>query len=105
MTTEWTELKDPEELFRQHKSGEYEIEYTESVACDFGPWFGRQWHKDFSYRSRPKKKTKTIVLREALMFGVDRTHWIDWREINTNHGAGFVRWLDTPAREIEVEDE
>lgn len=106
--TEWTELKTLQEVAAAQARGD-EIEYISDAGNlkyeKFKPWDGRGWYATYEFRSRPRKKTKTIVLREALFNlgnGIYKTEWTTApREQSSVH---FVHWLDTPAREVEVED-
>lgn len=100
---DWAELKTLQDVAAaQARGDEIEISLHGNQWQLWGGWY---WGNDRFFRSRPKKKTKTIVLREALFnigAGVYKTEWTtDEREQRSVH---FVRWLDTPAREIEVEE-
>lgn len=95
---EWRELKTLQEVAEAQKNGE-EIEIK--GAFGWFEWSGSCWSDECAYRSRPRKKTKTIVLREALILGPFGHYFIRWC---SDCDDGLVRWLDTPPREIEVPD-
>lgn len=100
---EWKELRSLQEVAAAQAAGE-EIEYCQ-VAGSWTPWVGSYWDCGWKFRSRPAMRTKKIVLREALFFSdttnLPFTLWCSDEFIPKNFGH-FSRWLDTPAREIEV---
>ena len=99
--TEWTELKTLQDVAAAQARGD-EIEVGLTDLIGWGCWNGEFWGKTCLYRSRPRKQTKKIVLREALvtdMMGNYLTTWIDTRADIT-----VTKWLDTPERVIEVEE-
>lgn len=100
MTTEWKELKTLQEVAAAQAAGEeIQVNYYDSVGWHV--WDGFCWKDQWKYRSRPKPRTKKIVLREALR-ATENFYWTAWYSEGTDFERGFVRWLDTPAREIEV---
>ncbi len=98
---EWRELKTLQEVAEAQKNGE---EIERNYGGGWKPWAGKAWDSGSCYHSRPRKKTKTIVLREALMRNSIGGYWIDLRTTDAEAGTFFIRWLDTPPREIEVPD-
>lgn len=106
MTTEWKELKTLQDVAAAQAAGE-EIEWRD-LGADWRSWNGATWYVKAEFRSRPKKRTKTIVLREALLASSgtgEITYYTMWAtEAYFKNCQTFVRWLDTPAREIEVEE-
>lgn len=102
--SEWKELKTLQEVAAAQVAGE-EVECAKAHVETQGwyAWDGVAWYKGQLYRSRPKKKVKTIVLREALFScGGDR-FWTSWVSCNYVED-GFVKWLDTPERIVEIEE-
>jgi hypothetical protein len=106
--SEWRELKTLQEVAAAQAAGE-EIEFKSSET--WNPTFfdsGRIFYESsYQWRSRPKKKTKTIVLREALFIqrDPDRGYSTNWASEKGELHSNFIRWLDTPAREVEVDCE
>lgn len=65
--TEWTELKTLQDVAAAQARGD---EIQVYGVATWVPFEGKQWFASSDYRSRPAKKTKTIVLREALFRGL-----------------------------------
>ncbi len=101
MTTEWRDLPTMADVAAAQAAGE-EIEYSFSMAV-WDKWNGEAWDAKAHFRSRPRKQTKTIVLREALYFNEDDGYWVIWTDSVDSENSAFLKWLDTPAREIEVQ--
>lgn len=102
--SEWTELKTLQEIAAAQARGD-EIEFYDAASCIWHSWSGVAWYGTKSYRSRPKKKTKVVVLREGLFCYRKVEYFTRWTsDFITGRDEFFVRWLDTPPREIEVEE-
>ena len=99
--SEWKELKTLQDVAAAQAAGE-EIYKLISLPRTYAKWNGRMWSNLEIYRSRPRKKVKQIVLREALM-QVNGCYWTTWTSDDID--PTFVKWLDTPERIIEVEEE
>lgn len=103
--SEWTKLNTMQEVAAAQARGD-EIN---SLACNRGwiEWEGTWWASDnlFRSRSRPKKKTKTVVLREALRKHNDY-YWTEFctEEFDPAFPYSFVKWTCAKPREIEVEE-
>ena len=69
----------------------------------FFDWDGEQWKYGWIASIAPEPKKK-IVLREALFKSVNQGFYIGWRSEEAFIDPNLVKWLDTPAREIEVDD-
>jgi hypothetical protein len=98
--SEWKELKTLQEVAAAQADGE-------EIECDFDGigwrfWLGEDWKDSWRFRSRPRKKVKQVVLREAL-FRSSEKYWTSWVESEKTF-CNFVRWLDTPERIVEVEE-
>lgn len=104
MTTEWKNLTTLQEVAAAQAAGE-EIEYLADAGNykyeKFRPWDGGNWLNTYEYRSRPKPRTKKVVLRKAV-FKRNDSYWTGWYSDEELFGNGFVCWLDAPAKEIEV---
>lgn len=102
MNNEWTELKTLQEVAAAQERGD-EIEIRTKYV-GWSQWMGYEWQHTWKFRSRPQKKVKKIVLREALMRNATTDYfWTQWYSEQPN-GINFVRWLDSEPREIEVEE-
>jgi hypothetical protein len=98
----WTELKTLQDIAAAHVRGD-EIEVF-GLDGDWVVWSGGSWCAGNPYRSRPRKRTKTVVLREFLAAGPygRHYHWTDTPK-NVEHMEWFVRWTGNERIE-EVEE-
>jgi len=104
MTKEWKDCSALSELAAAVERGD-EIQRQRIQNDDADGWYGwdgLRWNCGDEFRCRPCKRAKTVVvLREALMQFNDG-HSIVWLTDGAVPSWGFIRWLDTPAREVEV---
>jgi hypothetical protein len=102
---EWVPLLTLQEVAAAQARGD-EIETRVGNVWDWRPWYPECWDCKSNYRSRHRKKTKTVVLCEALVAFKDSGWFLVQGEkeaITDIYGNQGIKWLDTPAREIEVE--
>ena len=98
MTTEWRDLPTMADV-AEAKKNEWEIEHSYNGIKWFS-WQGCYWDADWKFRSRPRKQTKTIVLRRALMRSPPNDTYYATEPTNYDHSLNirFVMWL--PGEEI-----
>ena len=86
--------KEGAEAMRQSASGilwNYYKEGPEAAEdCDWYVWLGHGWDSNWQFRSRPRKQTKEVVLREAVCQNGDY-FWLGWSNVPT---VTHVGWLD-----------
>jgi hypothetical protein len=104
-TEDWVPLLTLQDVAAaQARGDEIEVEHPREPLTI---WVGKSWSANASYRSRPRKKTKTIVLREALIDFKDSGWFLvkgEKEAITRIYGGQVIKWLDTPAREFEIEE-
>jgi hypothetical protein len=102
--SEWRELKTLQDVAEAQKNGEaVQTRYPDDDKWQ--EWAEVDWHGSRDYRSRPEKKVKTVVLREALMRTYEEFSVVWCSEEYVKGHPAFVRWLDTPERIVEVDCE
>lgn len=101
MTTDWRELRTIQEVAAAQANDE-EIEHFGAISELWRPWDTKIWSGNGLYRSRPRKQTKTVVLREGLMRS-SSGYYTQWFEKRVEGALGFIQWLDTPERTVEVD--
>ncbi len=101
-TEHWVPLLTLQDVAAAQARGD-EIEVYPETYEEWMRWHAGSWNSESRYRSRPRKKTKTIVLREALRANGSGFYWTEWCS-DGHTPSGLIKWLDTPAREIEVEE-
>ena len=91
--TEWTELRNLQDVAAAQARGD-EIEYKFNPAVEeWYPWVDKLgWAKTWFLRSRPRKRTKTIVIREwlSLLHGCYTYFWTS--ESDASKSSSFIRW-------------
>ena len=97
--TEWTELKTLQDVAAAvDRDDEIEVLFD----ADWEAW-DTCYYASRRYRSRPKKKVKQIVLREALMRS-SYGYYTRWCTKDIETPSFFIKWLDTPERIVEVDE-
>ncbi len=94
--TEWVELKTLQEVASaQARGDEIEVGHKYDDIIYWKLWGGLEWTKCYKYRSRPRKQTKTVVVREYLW--VDRilpnnVYHYQWTSADMSKEKYFVHW-------------
>lgn len=96
MTTEWRDLPTMQDVAAAQAAGE-EIQ-VKTGSQGWGDWNGLFWQDCYNFRSRPRKQTKTIVLRRALITQDGYYTEVAASDLDYSASAKFVMWL--PGEEI-----
>jgi hypothetical protein len=99
MTTEWRDLPTMADVAAAQAAGEeIEVGHKFDDLIYWRSWGGLEWTKCWKYHSRPRKQTKTIVLRRALITQDGHYTVAAASDLDYSAFANFVMWL--PGEEI-----
>lgn len=89
---EWKDLPTMQDVAAAQAAGE-EIEAYLLGQDGWKSWKANAWDASAAYRSRPRKQTKTVVLRRALLQTGNSYYSTIPSSIDYSTGNTFVMWL------------